>query len=159
MEIECILKELINIIVPLFSMLAALASAYAVFKTNQIAKSARDFQKNTILNQRQIELVGKALEKLTIYNVWCKSGGAGDNINYHDSDETEYESRDEAFLKIPKDLKLILIKLSSYSKELEKQVNDFQKGFIINEGDDYFIDENKISEKVETLRVMLDNHL
>lgn len=150
----CNVIEILNSMLPIFSMFAAIASTLAVFKANEIARSARDFQKNSILNQREIELIGKALEKLSIYDVWCKSGGAGENVNYHDSNETEYASRDGAFIQIPMDVKILLILLSSHSKKLESRLIEWEHDFIKKTGDCYNFEESLIGEKIRSLRAI-----
>jgi len=146
--------EVLNSMAPLFTMFAAIASACAIFIANGIAKSARDFEQNMVLNQREIELIGKALEKLAIYEVWCKSGGAGENINYHASNEVEYVSRDKAYKQIPIDVKCILIRLSSRSVMLESQLTQWEYGFIKEDGNGYSLEEHLISEKIRSLRTI-----
>ena len=66
------MSETVNSIFYVLSTIAAIASAFAIYRSNKTAKAVKNIQKNIILNQREIELIGKALEKLNIYNVWCK---------------------------------------------------------------------------------------
>lgn len=148
----CYMLDFLNTISPIFSALAAIASVFAVYKANEIAKTVRDFQKNSVLNSREIELIGKALEKLSIYDTWCKPNCSGEDVNYHQSNEVEYTTRDDATLQIPRDVKFILIQLSSHSEILEKLLIEWENGFIAKTGNDYaFIDE-LVSEKIQSLR-------
>lgn len=148
----CNVIETLNSMAPVFTMFAAIASALAIFNANEISRSVRDFQQNIILNQREIELIGKTLEKLAIYEIWCKSGGTGEGVNYHDSNEVEYASRDEAFVQIPIDVKFLLIQLSSRSVKLESQLTKWENGFIKKVGNSYLFEEHLISEKIQLLR-------
>lgn len=150
----CFVVEILNSIAPILSAIAAIASAFAVYKANEIAKAVRDFQKNSVLNHREIKLIGKALEKLNIYDVWCKPDSSGQDINYHDSSETEYNNRDDASMQIPRDVKFILIQLSSHSAKLESLLNEWEDGFIIKVGSDYTFTENLVSEKIKLLRTI-----
>jgi hypothetical protein len=139
-------------IAPIILAIAAIASAFAVFKANEIANAVERFQKNSVLNQREIELIGKALEKLCIYSVWCKLGGAGENVNYHDSNEVEYDSRGDATLQIPRDVKYIVIQLSAHSDTLQKKLEQWESGFITKLGNDYCFQEGLIQSKISELR-------
>ena len=159
MEKGCTLNEVLSLIIPLLSVFAALASAYAVFKANEIAVAVRRFQKNSILNQREIELLGRALEKLNIYDVWCKQDGSGSNVNYHNSNETEYVTRDDASNQIPRDIKFILIQLSSHSERLESLTSEWESDFIIMVANDYHIKDELVTEKIKQLRAILASGL
>lgn len=152
MDENCIVIEILKSIAPIISAIAAIASVFAVFKANDIANTVKDFQRNTLLNQREIELIGKALEKLSIYSVWCKDDGAGNDVNYHDSSETEYESRDDAWSQIPRDVKFILIQLTSHSERLEALLLDWEKGFIHKIGESYHFEDSLVSAKITSLR-------
>jgi hypothetical protein len=152
MDENCIVIKLLESIAPIVSSIAAIASVFAVFKANELAKTVKDFQRNTLLNQREIELIGKALEKLNIYNVWCKEDGAGNDVNYHDSNETEYNTRDDAWSQIPRDVKFILIQLTSHSEKLESLLLKWEEGFILKSGESYHFNESLVSEKIQSLR-------
>ncbi|WP_379544248.1 hypothetical protein [Psychrobacter sp. R86515] len=152
MNENCIVIEVLKSIAPVISAIAAMTSAFAVFKANDIANTVKNFQRNTLLNQREIELIGKALEKLNIYSVWCKDDGAGNNVNYHDSNEIEYKSRDDAWSQIPKDVKFILIQLTSHSERLETLLLDWEKGFIHKVGESYRFEDSLVSAKIASLR-------
>jgi len=154
MDENCIMIKILELISPIISAIAAIASVVAVFKANDIANTVKDFQRNCLLNQREIELIGKALEKLNIYNVWCKPDGAGSDVNYHDSNEVEYSTRDEASSQIPRDVKFILIQLTSHSERLESLLINWESGFIIKIGDDYQFEDNLVSEKIKSLRAI-----
>lgn len=144
--------DFLNSISPFFSAFAAIASFFAICKANDIAKTVRDFQKNSVLNSREIELIGKALEKLSIYDVWCKPNCSGQDVNYHESSEVEYSSRDDAFMQIPRDVKFILIQLSSHSEKLEELLSKWENGFISKIGNDYAFADELVSEKIKSLR-------
>lgn len=146
------MSETVNSIFYVLSTIAAIASAFAIYRSNKTAKAVKNIQKNIILNQREIELIGKALEKLNIYNVWCKQDASGQDINYHDSDETEYDTRDDAEMKIPKDVKLLLIKLHAHSEELAVSIKKWEDGFIIKVDDSYCFNESLVLKKMESLR-------
>ncbi|WP_028863983.1 hypothetical protein [Psychromonas aquimarina] len=146
------MHETINLFAPLLAAIATIASAVAVFKANEIAMAVKNFQKNSILNQRELELIGKALEKLSIYDAWCKPGAKGENVNYHESNESEYKARDEAEIQIPRDIKFILIQLSAHSDNLESQLDEWEENFIIKTGDNYFLDAAQIRNKILSLR-------
>ncbi|MGN5130890.1 hypothetical protein ACTG13_14885 [Aeromonas hydrophila] len=87
-ELMCIIEGL----TPIISMIAAVASASAVFKANEISTSLKKFQKNSMLNAREIELAMQMLEALKIYDEWCKEDAAGSDVNFHTSRQTIYES-------------------------------------------------------------------
>ena len=146
------MTEIVNYIFYFISASAALASAIAIRKANKISKAVQESQKNSNLNQREIELIGRILEKLNIYNVWCKQDALGQDINYHDSDETEYDTRDDAEMKIPKDVKLLLIKLHAHSEELAVSIKKWEDGFIIKVDDSYCFNESLVLKKMESLR-------
>ncbi|HDY7754593.1 TPA: hypothetical protein RQL25_004610 [Vibrio vulnificus] len=143
---------MLDSITPFVSAIAALASAFAVFKANDIALTAKNFHKNSVLNQRELELLGKAIEKLSIYDVWCKTGGAGESINYHDSNEVEYSSRDDATMQIPRDLKYLLIQLSAHSEELNAKLIEWESDFISKVGDSYMLKDELVPVKIKALR-------
>lgn len=148
------MSETVNSIFYVLSTIAAIASAFAIYRANKTAKAVKNIQKNIILNQREIELIGKALEKLNIYNVWCKQDASGQDINYHDSDEIEYETRDDAEMKIPRDVKLILIQLCAHSEELASLIRTWEDRFIIKVGSSYRFDDSLVSKKIGCLRVI-----
>jgi hypothetical protein len=151
----CELEKYAIMIAPLFSAVAAIAAAYAAFaalRANNISKKILSMQRNSILNMREIELLNKALELLKIYDVWCKPGCTGEKINYHKSKEISYETRDEAWMNIPYDLKIILIRLSSLSSVLEKKLSEWEEGFIEVMGDSFKFDDDQVAEKIRTLR-------
>lgn len=148
------MTETVNSIFYFLSAGAAIASVFAICRANKTAKAVKNIQKNIILNHREIELIGKALEKLNIYNVWCKQDASGQDINYHDSDETEYETRDDAEMKIPRDVKFILIKLCAHSEELATLIKKWEDGFITKVGDSYCFDDSLVSKKIGCLRVI-----
>lgn len=154
MNENCIVIEILKLIAPIISAIAAIASVFAVFKANDIANTVKDFQRNTLLNQREIELIGKALEKLCIYSVWCKDDGAGNDVNYHNSSETEYATRDDAWLQIPMDVKFILIQLTSHSERLETLLLEWEKGFIHKTGESYRFEDCLMAEKITSLRTI-----
>jgi hypothetical protein len=154
MDENCIVLKILESIAPIISAIAAIASVVAVFKANEIAKTVKNFQRNTLLNQREIELLGKALEKLSIYNAWCKTDSVGNDVNYHDSNETEYESRDDAWAQIPRDVKFILIQLSSHSERLESLLIEWEKGFITKAGESYSFDDSLVLQKIKYLRTI-----
>ncbi|MEZ8437890.1 hypothetical protein AB6D90_15185 [Vibrio splendidus] len=143
---------MLDSITPFVSAIAALASAFAVFKANDIALTAKNFHKNSVLNKRELELLGKALEKLSIYDVWCKTGGAGKSINYHDSTEVQYSSRDVATIQIPRDLKYLLIQLSAHSEGLNAKLIEWESGFISKVDDDYMLKDELVPAKIKALR-------
>ena len=147
-----IVIDILKLLTPIFSVIAAIASVFAVFKANDIASTVKDFQRNTLLNQREIELIGKALEKLNIYSVWCKTDGAGNDVNYHYSNETKYKSRDDAWAQIPRDVKFILIQLTSHSERLESLLLNWEKGFIHKTGEVYHLEDGLVSTKIRSLR-------
>lgn len=128
------LANFITSIAPLLSTIAAVAAAIAAFKANEISGALKKLQKNSILNQREMQLLNRALELLKIYEVWCTDDGAGSNVNFHDSKESIYNSRDDAWSQIPRDIKFILIQLSSHSERLEKLLSDWERGFIEKDG-------------------------
>ena len=151
--------KILESISPIISAIAAIASAFAVFKANDIANTVKDFQKNSILNEREIELIGKALEKLNIYKVWCKTDAAGNDVNYHDSNETEYNTRDDAWSQIPRDVKFILIQLTSHSERLESLLTVWESDFIKRTGNDYHFEDSLVSDKIKSLRAILSGGL
>lgn len=113
----CDLTTMITSISPLLAAIAAVAAAVAAFKANEISGALKRLQKNSILNQREIHLLNRALELLKIYDVWCTDSGAGSDVNFHNSKESNYNSRDDAWSQIPRDIKFILIQLSSHSEK------------------------------------------
>ncbi|WP_439148386.1 hypothetical protein [Vibrio sp.] len=144
--------NLIESVVQIISAVAALASVLVVLKANEIANTAKNYQKNILLNRREIELLGIILEKLSIYDAWCKQGASGEDVNYHESNAAEYHSRDEAWSQIPRDVKFLLIKLSSHSEELEKRLKEWESGFIVKMESTYSFNEEFITERISLLR-------
>lgn len=144
--------NLIESVAPLVSAVAALASVFVVWKANGIANTAKNYQKNSLLNKREIELLGIILEKLSIYDAWCKQGASGENVNYHESNEVAYQSRDDAWSQIPRDVKFLLIQLSSHSEELEKQLKEWESGFVVKIDSEYSFKEELIIERISSLR-------
>ncbi|MEZ9131464.1 hypothetical protein [Vibrio breoganii] len=144
--------NLIESIAPLVSAVATLASVFVVWKANGIANTAKNYQKNSLLNKREIELLGIILEKLSIYDAWCKQGASGENVNYHESNEVAYQSRDDAWSQIPRDVKFLLIQLSSHSEKLEKQLKEWESGFLVKMGSAYSFKEELIIERISSLR-------
>jgi hypothetical protein len=154
--------ELTNIaisIAPLLAAIAAISAAIAAFKANEISGALRRLQKNSILNQREIQLLNRALELLKIYDVWCREGGAGSDVNFHDSKESNYSTRDDAWSQIPRDIKFILIQLSSHSERLEKLLSEWELEFIEKMADTYILREEKIKEKIKSLRDIVSGGL
>ena len=147
--------EVLSVIAFLLSAGAAIASFFANRKSNSTAEAVKNFQINSVLNQREIELIGQALERLNIYNVWCKQGASGQAINYHDSCENEYATRDEAWIRIPQDVKFILIQLCAHSEKLESLINCWEDGFMIKVGSSYRFEDNLVSEKIRSLRAVI----
>ena len=86
--------------------------------------------------------------------MWCKEGASGQDINYHDSCENEYETRDEAWTKIPQDVKFILIKLCAHSEELESLIHCWEDEFIIKSANFYRFEDSLVSEKIRGLRAI-----
>ncbi len=154
-EVNSILTSL----VPLLSAVAAISAAFAAFKANQISRALMSLQRNGILNQREIQLLHRALELLKTYDVWCTDDGAGSDVNFHDSKESNYNSRDEASSQIPRDIKYILIQLSSHSERLEHLLSGWESGFIQKLGDSYFLEGEQVKEKIKSLRDILSGGL
>ncbi|WP_318474442.1 hypothetical protein [Photobacterium leiognathi] len=144
--------NLIESVAPIISAVAALASVFVVWKANEIANTAKNYQKNSLLNKREIELLGIILEKLSIYDAWCKQGASGEDVNYHESNEVEYQSRDDAWSQIPRDVKFLLIQLSSHSEKLEKLLKEWESDFIVKMGSTYSFNEELITEHIRSLR-------
>ncbi|MBM4941647.1 hypothetical protein HYO29_22465 [Vibrio parahaemolyticus] len=144
--------NLIESVAPIISAVAALASVFVVLKANEIANTAKNYQKNSLLNKREIELLGIILEKLSIYDAWCKQGASGENVNYHESNEVAYQSRDDAWSQIPRDVKFLLIQLSSHSEELEKLLKEWESGFVVKTGSTFSFKEELINERIRSLR-------
>ncbi|MCG9559851.1 hypothetical protein [Vibrio kanaloae] len=141
-----------TILISFLSLIAAVASAFAVYQANNIARSARDFHINSILSNRELELLGLALEKLNIFDVWCKSGGSGEDINFSESKISEYENRDDAYFDIPKDVKILVVQAASHSERLDEILKQWEKGFIKKVGDSYQLEESLLQKKIAELR-------
>ena len=124
----CEIAKIVNALAPLLAAIAAVAAAIAAFKANEISGALKRLQKNTILNQREIQLLNRALELLKIYEDWCTDNGAGNNVNFHDSKESNYDTRDDAWSQIPRDIKYVLIQLSSHSERLEQLLSEWELG-------------------------------
>jgi len=148
----CDLASTITSISPLLAAIAAVAAAIAAFKANEISGALKRLQKNSILNQREIHLLNRALELLKIYDVWCTDSGAGSDVNFHDSKESHYNSRDDAWSQIPRDIKFILIQLSSHSERLDALLSEWECGFIEKTSDTYLLKDESIKEKIRSLR-------
>lgn len=154
----CDLASTITSISPLLAAIAAVAAvaavaaAVAAFKANKISGALKRLQKNSILNQREIHLLNRALELLKIYDVWCTDSGAGSDVNFHDSKESHYNSRDDAWSQIPRDIKFILIQLSSHSERLDALLSEWECGFIEKTADTYILKDESIKEKIKSLR-------
>lgn len=125
----------------------------AAFKANEISSSLRRLQRNSILNQQEIQLLNRILELLKIYDVWCRDDGAGSDLNFHDSKESNYNSRDDASSQIPRDIKFILVQISSHSERLEDLLNEWEEGFVIKIADSYALQENLIKEKNQITKI------
>lgn len=146
------LTSMINSISPLLATIAAVAAAVAAFKANEISGALKRLQKNSILNQREIHLLNRALELLKIYDIWCTDSGAGSDVNFHDSKESSYNSRDDAWSQIPRDIKFILIQLSSHSERLDALLSEWERGFIEKSAGTYIIKDESIKDKIKSLR-------
>jgi len=155
----CEFTSLITAISPLLAAIAAIAAAIAAFKANEISGALKRLQNNSILNQREIQLLNRALELLKIYDVWCKEDGAGSDVNFHDSKESTYNTRDEAWGQIPRDIKFILIQLSSHSERLEQLLSEWELGFIEKMADTYILKEENVKEKIKSLRDIVSGGL
>lgn len=148
----CELEKIIVSLAPILSAIAAIAAAVAAFKANEISNALKRLQRNSILNQQEIQLLNRTLELLKIYDVWCRDDGAGSDLNFHDSKESNYSTRDDAWSQIPRDIKFILVQLSSHSDRLEDLLNEWEKGFVIKVADSYALQESMIKEKIKSLR-------
>lgn len=155
----CEFEKIITSAVPLFAAIASIAAAIAAFQANRISSALKKFQRNSVLNQREIQLLNRALELLKIYEVWCKQDGVGSDVNFHDSKESNYNSRDDAWCQIPRDIKYILIQLSSHSENLENLLLNWEKGFIKKVSDSYSLEDEMIKEKIQSLRSIISNGL
>ena len=148
----CDFTSMIASISPLLAAIAAVAAAVAAFKANEISAALKRLHKNSILNQRELHLLNRALELLKIYDVWCTDNGAGSDVNFHDSKESNYNTWDDAWSQIPRDIKFILIQLSSHSDRLEMLLSEWECGFIEKSSDTYIIKDESIKEKIKSLR-------
>lgn len=148
----CEIAKIINALAPLLAAIAAVAAAIAAFKANEISGALKRLQKNSILNQREVQLLNRALELLKIYEVWCTDNGTGNNVNFHDSKESNYDTRDDAWSQIPRDIKYVLIQLSSHSERLEQLLSEWELGFIEKTADTYTIKDENVKEKIKSLR-------
>lgn len=148
----CYFTSIITLISPLLAAIAAVAAAVAAFKANEISDALKRLQKNSILNQREIHLLNQALELLKIYDVWCSDNGAGSGDNFHYSKKSNYSTRDDAWSQIPRDIKFILIQLSSHSERLEMLLSEWERGFIEKSADTYTLKDESIKEKIKSLR-------
>ena len=104
-------------------------------------------------------MLNRALELLKIYDVWCKEDGAGSDVNFHDSTESNYSTRDDAWSQIPRDIKYILIQLSSHSERLECLLSEWEDGFIEKMSDSYRFRDEKVKEKIKSLRDIVSGEL
>lgn len=147
----CEFERILASFAPLLSAVAAIAA----FQANNISNALRRLQRNSILNQREIQLLNRALELLKIYEVWCTGNGAGSDVNFHDSNESNYKSRDDAWCQIPRDSKYILIQLSSHSERLEKLLSEWELGFINKVADSYALSDEQVKEKIGSLREII----
>lgn len=153
------IEKVVTALTPVFSTIAAIAAAVAAFKANEISNSLKRLQKNSILNQQEIHLLYRALELLKIYDVWCTNDGAGSNVNFNDSSESNYSTRDDAWNQIPRDIKFILIQLSSHSAKLEMLLSEWEEDFIDKIEDSYKLRDEKIKQKIHALREILSGGL
>ena len=152
-------EGLITSLAPMLSAIAAIAAAVAAFKANEISSTLKRLQRNSILNQHEIQLFHRALELLKVYDVWCKEEGAGSDVNFHDSKESSYSTRDNASTQIPRDIKFILIQLSSHSEKLESLLFEWEQGFILKIADSYALQDNKVKEKIQSIREIFSSGL
>jgi hypothetical protein len=155
----CEFEKIITSLAPFLSAVAAIAAAIAAFKANEISSALKRLQRNSILNQREIQFLNRALELLKIYDVWCKQDGAGSDVNFHDSKESSYSTRDDAWSQIPRDIKYILIQLSSHSERLENLLLEWENGFIEKVSDSYSLKDEMITEKIQSLRNIISGGL
>ncbi len=155
----CEFEKLLASLAPLLSAVAAIAAAIAAFQANNISKSLKRLQRNSILNQREIQLLNRALELLKIYEVWCTDSGAGSDVNFHDSNESNYKSRDDAWSQIPRDIKYTLIQLSSHSERLENLLSRWEQGFINKVAESYALKDEQVKEKISSLREIISGGL
>jgi hypothetical protein len=155
----CEFEKIITSLAPFLSAVAAIAAAIAAFKANEISSALKRLQRNSILNQREIQFLNRALELLKIYDVWCKQDGAGSDVNFHDSKESSYSTRDDAWSQIPRDIKYILIQLSSHSERLENLLLEWENGFIEKVSDSYSLKDEMVTEKIQSLRNIISGGL
>lgn len=155
----CELEKLMTSLAPLLSAAAAIAAAFAAFKANEISTALKRLQRNSILNQREIQLLSRALELLNIYDVWCKKDGSGSSVNFHDSNESNYRTRDDASGQIPRDIKYIIIQLSSHSERLEYLLTEWERDFIVKVSNSYILQDKMVKEKIKLLREILSGGL
>jgi len=155
----CEFESVLTSLAPLLSAVAAIAAAIAAFQANAISRSLRRLQSNSILNQREIQMLNRALELLKIYEVWCADNGAGSDVNFHDSNESNYKTRDDAWSQIPRDIKFILIQLSSHSERLERLLSEWELGFIQRVADSYALKDEQVKEKISSLRAIVSGGL
>jgi hypothetical protein len=143
-------QQLSAILIPLLALFAAIASAYAAYQANRISSNVRDFQEKIFLNGDEIKISQEILEKLTFYNVWCndKSQIGSLDINYNDTKSDEYDSRDDAFLMIPNEVKVLCIKLQSRGKHWRSKVTQWEEGLLIKVDDKYGFNEDNLEEKI-----------
>jgi hypothetical protein len=151
----CEFVEISKSIAPILAAISAVAAAVAAFNANRIARSLMRFQRNSFLNARELNLLNRSLELLKIYEVWCTDSGAGSDVNFHDSKETSYESRDDAWSQIPRDIKFLLIQLSSHSNRLEQLLIEWEKDFLEKKGDSYVLKDEQVKEKIKSLRELV----
>lgn len=155
----CEFEKIITSLAPFLSAVAAIAAAIAAFKANEISSALKRLQRNSVLNQREIQFLNRALELLKIYDVWCKQDGAGSDVNFHDSKESSYSTRDDAWCQIPRDIKYILIQLSSHSERLENLLLEWEDGFIEKVSDSYSLKDEMVKEKIQSLRNIISVEL
>lgn len=155
----CEFEKIITSLAPFLSAVAVIAAAIAAFKANEISSTLKRLQRNSILNQREIQFLNRALELLKIYDVWCKQGGAGSDVNFHDSKKSSYSTRDDAWSQIPRDIKYILIQLSSHSERLENLLLEWENGFIEKVSDLYSLKDEMVAEKIQSLRNIISGEL
>lgn len=155
----CEFENVLTPLAPLLSAVAAIAAAVAAFQANKISNELKRLQRNSILNQREIQLLNRALELLKIYDVWCTDNGAGSDVNFHDSNESNYKTRDDAWSQIPRDIKYILIQLSSHSERLDQLLSEWELGFIEKATGSYSLKDEQIKEKIKSLRAIVSGGL
>lgn len=89
-----------------------------------------------------------------VHRQWDRIG-----YKFYDSKETSYESRDDAWSQIPRDIKFLLIQLSSHSNRLEQLLIEWEKGFLEKISDSYVLKDEQVKEKIKSLREIVSGGL